>query len=180
MSRYSMIGEDRVAAIGRWLSRHMASYAIATLRGMCLVECRAMTTEASLPKKFGRTGDRLMRVMAGSAPQPAIAFAGADAQCQLLDMTDNFDLAACRLGANICCQGIFEPLARHIIGGTLAGIGDTNLSRQMTLLANAISSGAGKLSRIDDGSRNRPSHVFAGSAMAASQEIPSAETVRSA
>jgi hypothetical protein len=93
--RDSMVGKYCVPAIGRRLSRHMTTYTVPTFCGMLLVECSGVTTEASLPKVFNRTSDYSVWIVAGSTPQPAIAFSGADAESQLLGVADHFDLPAC-------------------------------------------------------------------------------------
>ena len=80
-------------------------------------------------------------------------------------MTDDFDLPVCWLRADVYRESIFEPLTRHVIRELLAGIGDAHLSSQMTLLADAISSGAGQIRRINDGSWAWPSQVIPGWAM---------------
>ena len=101
-----------------------------------------------------------MRVMTSSAPKFAIAVLGANAERQLLGMTDDFDISARRLGRNKGCECVFESPTRDEVSQPFARIRNASLSRQMTLLTDTVSCGAGQFSGIDNGSANRLSQML--------------------
>ena len=96
-----------------------------------------------------------MRVVAGAAPEPGVAVAGAGALGELLSVADHFEVAcrcAGRHGIMKDSEGVLKTLPRHEIAETFPWIWYASRAKQMALLANAVSRSGFKFRRIHDGS----------------------------
>lgn len=95
-----------------------------------------------------------MGIVAGAAPQAAIAVSCASAQGKLLDVADDLEIArgrACRRGIVKDRVGVFRPLAWDKVAELSCRIGDPSYPEQVALFADAVASGGLELCGIDDG-----------------------------
>jgi hypothetical protein len=72
----------------------MAAEAIALLPRMRIGKLRHVAGKAFRPEEPDWFHGLIMRIMASSAPQPAIALTGAGTSCELLHVADDFEFLA--------------------------------------------------------------------------------------
>src|SRR5579871_4821089 len=118
----------------------MTCHAIAPWRAVRFCEGRSVTSKTPLPE-IGSGLNRRMRIVARSAPQLTAALARARTDGQLLCVADHFYCPSSRRRCDVNRKSVFQRLPGLIIRHALARIGNSNFSRQMTLLANAVARG---------------------------------------
>src|SRR5271154_6584870 len=111
-----------------------------------------MALQAHGPNLDRPVGLRRMGVVAACAPEPALALAGAAAQCQLFTLADG--LYALRL-AHIGDENTLQPGSSLKVEPALARIENAHFAFQVTLLADAVPLGLRELGRIDNRARSR-------------------------
>jgi hypothetical protein len=96
----------------------------------------------------------LVRVMAGSAPEFAVALPSTRAQCKLLRLADNLARSRTRWISrsfrNVHRVHVFQVLTGTEIADLPARIGDPLFSTKVTLHANAVAGSGWEIRGIDD------------------------------
>src|SRR5271154_1765455 len=93
-----------------------------------------MAREATRPVIRNGLRRLVVRVVASSAPEPAVAVARAGAQSELLDVADHLEITSRRPrrhGIVIDSVRFFQPLSRDEVAELFPGIGDPRGSEQM-------------------------------------------------
>ncbi len=108
-----------------------------------------------------------MRVVARTAPEPAAAVPGACTQRKLFGMADHFHRSFRTVPGDINGVSLLNPLPRPKVCYRLPGIWNSDFTRQVTLLTDAIASRRIQLRRIDNRSRHGILHMLRCVAVAA-------------
>ena len=99
-----------------------------------------------------------MRMVAGTAPQLAVAAARTFALGKFLDLRNGTVLRV-RFAEEIRDQSLFKRLAGAVIVQDLTGIQNPRVALEVALLADAVASRSGECGGIDDVLGRWPPHV---------------------
>jgi hypothetical protein len=166
----SVVGENTMASVLRIPPWHVAAQTVAVFGRMRSGKVRRVARKASRPVVLHGLKRLAVGIVAGAAPKPSAAIAGAGAESKLLDMAYHFESAsrrARRHGIMVDGEGLFQALPRNKVAQSLAGIYDASDAKQVTLFADAVAGRRLELYWINDRPRSWIRKMFFDRAMAA-------------